>query len=287
MHRAASPSFNPLARAGLLAGAAVIALAAAPALASAASISLGPTAPANGKNVEPRTGKAPVTIDYAVDATGCVNPTVGIAINGPRQFLVPPVALVAPTGAITVPFTRPAGLKKETYTWNAVLNCEGAPVPVPSEERVLTLDPRYGHARLQGSFLFRMTRGKTKKLWASPFRVTYKPKCKTGACVATRDSDRDNWRYNARTRKYVMRTKSRRACEGNKGRVSGGTTEVYTFVLKPKRTTFARKQRFAKTLIGTWTYNEVLTPKGRRAGCYSFKTNGRISAKLKGKIPRR
>ena len=285
MNTVVSPTMSPLTRVGILAGAAVMALAAVPAVASAASITLGPNAPADGTRLVPPAGKVPVAIDYAVDVVGCVSPTVSVAVNGPRDFPVTPVPVVAPTGTITVNFTRPAGLDPEEYAWSALLNCQGLPA-IPSEQRTVTLDPRLGHARVQGPFVVEMTRKKTKKQWSAPFTLVFTPSCSSGACTSVRDDDGDTWRYNPTKRTHLMRTKSRAACDGDRGTVSGGIVETYTFIVRAPKTAISRSQRRARSLAGTWTYVQTLTPKGTRAGCFVFKTDGRVSAKLKGKLPK-
>jgi hypothetical protein len=269
-------------RVGLAGAAAVFALAALPAAASAASIAPGPAAPVNNAAVKFNGTTTAVPIDYTADLAGCANPSVTVALAGPRpQPAVAPVA-AAGSGSITVNFTRP-NARLERHTWNLVLACEGQQ-PVGSEKRAIRLIGPPAHARLEGRHVLDMRIGKTRRRFTKPTRLTFLPRCKRGVC-ATRDNFKDLWRYNKRTKRYKMRTRFNSSCTGRRGvRVRGGATESFTFSLRVRRTLILKGQRFVRTMVGSWVYVQRPNARGRAAGCGLVRVRGVATSKLRSRI---
>ncbi len=284
MDRAVRPT-RPLAlRVGIAAAVTALAAAALPGVASAASISIGTTAPADGSSLKFTSVKTPTPIDFTADVTGCTNPQVAPLIVDQLPRKLPGVAAVpvtTPTGSVTQTWTQPK--KNETRTWTVALLCEGQ-APIGAAPRTLKLIASSPHARLEGRFILNMLLGKKgKKRFTKPTILSFISSGKPGVFRA-RDSFRDIWKYNKRTKRYKMRTRFRSSCQAGGRTISGGSTETFTFVARVGKTDFKKGQRFVKKMVGTWTYLQKPTAKGRAAGCGVAKANGRAILTRRGAV---
>jgi hypothetical protein len=279
-----SRSWPRAVRLGIPGLAAVLTTAAWPAAASAASIALGPSAPAGGTEIAFSDTTATTPIDFSADTAGCSNPHVGVVVTqGPRQQPgANEVPVVGTAGTAIATWTVPR--RRETYTWQLALRCDNTPPGQPqalSEARTITLLPPAVHARLRGVFVVRMFVG-IRRVAKFPTRFTPIPS--RPGTWRSRDSGRDAWVYNKRTRSYRFRGRYRDTCEARARTVRRGSIVTVTIVLQVRRTDIVRGRRFAKKLVGTAVLVSRPTARGRAAGCRAIRGRLRVIAIRRGRV---